>query len=229
MAEVSVSFVLDLLVKAGINPNPHTPHNLPERTTSAERFVGRAAELQRLAKKLAPEGSRLYLTGMGGVGKSELSIQHAYDHLEHYRGGIVRLDARQGLSAMAAQLVTFFRGRFPAVALPDDTSPLDLLPVCWSQWPASTTPPEPVLLILDDQRGDNLPEAGGDQEGYGAERLLFQGLPPRFRRLITQREPAPTGALALELPLLQRPASLELLALQAGEGGGVRLQGQQLQ
>ncbi|MFM8967728.1 MAG: hypothetical protein ACKOGI_07230, partial [Vulcanococcus sp.] len=204
-------------------PN-HTPHNLPERTTSAERFVGRAAELQRLADLLTPEGCRVYLTGMGGVGESELAIQHAYDHLEHYRGGIVRLDARQGLSAMAAQLVSFFRGRFPAVVLPDDTSPLELLPVCWSQWPASTTPPEPVLLILDDQRGENLPEAGGDQEGYGAERLLFQGLPPRFRRLITQREPAPKGALTLELPLLQRPASLELLALQAGEGGEARLQ-----
>jgi len=223
-AEVLRSFVLELLVRAGLNPNPHTPHNLPERTTSAERFVGRAAELQSLAKKLAPEGSRVYLTGMGGVGKSELAVQHAYDHLEHYRGGIVRLDARQGLSAMAAQLVTFFRGRFPAVVLADDTSPLELLPVCWSQWPASTTPPEPVLMILDDQRGENLPAKQGDQEGYGAERLLFQGLPPRFRRLITQREPAPIGALTLELPLLERPASLELLALQAGEGGGVRLQ-----
>ncbi|MFM8673510.1 MAG: hypothetical protein ACKOCA_00420, partial [Vulcanococcus sp.] len=186
--------------------------------------MGRAAELQRLADLLAPENRRVYLTGMGGVGKSELAVQHAYDHLEHYRGGIVRLDARQGLSAMAAQLVTFFRGRFPAVALPDDTSPLDLLPMCWSQWLASATPPEPVLLILDDQRGENLPGNQGDQEGYGAERLLFQGLPPRFRRLITQREPAPTGALALELPLLQRPASLKLLALQAGEGGEARLQ-----
>ena len=80
-------------------PESHTPHNLPERTTSAERFVGRAAELQCLAVLLAPEGRRVYLTGMGGVGKSELAVQHAYDHLEHYRGGILRLDARQGLSS----------------------------------------------------------------------------------------------------------------------------------
>ena len=73
-----------------------TPHNLPERTTSAERFVGRSQELEQIKRLLAPEGSRSYLTGMGGMGKSELAIQHAYNHLEHYSGGIVRLDARQG-------------------------------------------------------------------------------------------------------------------------------------
>jgi tetratricopeptide (TPR) repeat protein len=224
VAEVSVSFVLDLLVKAGLNPNPYTPHNLPDRTTSSERFVGREAELQHLAELLTPEGSRVYLTGMGGVGKSELALQHAYDNLDRYRGGIVRLDGRQGLAAMASQLVTFFRGAFPQVALPDDTSPTELLPVCWSQWPAGSDPPEPVLLILDDQRGENLPDDSGDNRGYAAERQLSAGLPPRFRRLISQREPAPTGTRAIELPLLQREASLKLLALQAGEGGPSRIE-----
>ncbi len=217
-AEVLRSFVLDLLVKAGFSPNLYAPHNLPDRTTNPDRFVGRAAELQRLADLLAPESSRVYLTGMGGVGKSELALQHAYDHLERYSGGIVRLDARQGLVAMASQVVSFVRGTFPAVNLPDDQSksPIELLPLCWSQWPAGATPPEPVLLILDDQRGD--------AEGYAAERQLLAGLPPRFRRLLTQREPAPTGTKAIDLPLLQREASLELLALQAGEGGPERLE-----
>jgi hypothetical protein len=157
--------------------------------------VGRAAELQRLTALLAPEGSRVVLTGMGGVGKSELASQHACDALDRYQGGIVRLDARQGLSAMASQLVLFFRKTFPAVRLPDDKSPGELLRLCWSQWPAVATPPEPVLLILDDQPGD--------AEGYAAERQLVAGLPPRFRRLLTQREPAPTGAKALALSVLQ--------------------------
>ncbi|MFN6338072.1 MAG: hypothetical protein ACK41W_04985 [Cyanobacteriota bacterium] len=224
VAEVSVSFVLDLLVKAGLNPNPYTPHNLPDRATRAERFVGREAELQRLAELLSPEGSRVYLTGMGGVGKSELALQHAYDNLDRYRGGIVRLDARQGLAAMASQLVTFFRAAFPKVALPDDMSPTELLPVCWSQWPAGSDSPEPVLLILDDQRGENLPDDSVDIRGYAAERQLFAGLPHRFRRLISQREPAPTGTRAIELPLLQREASLKLLTLQAGEGGPSRIE-----
>ena len=92
---------------------PYTPHNLPERTTSAERFVGRSLELEQLKSLLVPEGSRAYLTGMGGVGKSELAIQHAYDSFDLYRGGILRLDARQGLDAMAVQVVTFFRESSP--------------------------------------------------------------------------------------------------------------------
>jgi hypothetical protein len=101
-------------------PNPtlpaETPHNLPERTTSAERFVGRSQELEQLKSLLAPEGSRAHLTGMGGVGKSELAIQHAYDSFALYRGRILRLDARQGLDAMAVQVVTLSRGVFPDLA-----------------------------------------------------------------------------------------------------------------
>jgi tetratricopeptide (TPR) repeat protein len=198
---------------------PHTPHNLPELTTSAERFVGRSQELEQLKRLLAPEGSRAYLTGMGGVGKSELAIQHAYGSFALYRGGIVRLDARQGLDAMALQVVTFCRGVFPDLTLPEDKSPTDLLPLCWSQWPASANPSEPVLLILDDQLGD--------KGGYEAERKLLEGLPPRFRRLITQRQTASTNAQAIELPLLERADSLELLALQAGEGGTDRLKAEE--
>jgi hypothetical protein len=181
--------------------------------------VGRSQELEQLKSLLAPEGSRAYLTGMGGVGKSELAIQHAYGSFDLYRGGIVRLDARQGLNAMALQVVTFCRGVFPDLALPEDKSPADLLPLCWSQWPVSANPPEPVLLILDDQRGD--------KGGYEAERKLLEGLPPRFRRLITQRETAPTNAQAIELPLLERADSLGLLALQAEEGGAVRLKAEE--
>jgi tetratricopeptide (TPR) repeat protein len=181
--------------------------------------VGRSQDLEQLKSLLALEGSRAYLTGMGGVGKSELAIQHAYGSFDLYRGGIVRLDARQGLDAMALQVVTFFRGVFPDLALPEDKSPTELLPLCWSQWPASANPLEPVLLILDDQRGD--------KGGYEAERKLLEGLPPRFRRLITQRETAPTNAQSMELPLLEREASLELLALQAGEGGTHRLKAEE--
>ncbi|MEB3335178.1 MAG: tetratricopeptide repeat protein [Cyanobacteriota bacterium] len=191
------------------------PNNLPIRSTSAQRFVGRTAELQRLDDLLAPEGSRVFVTGLGGVGKSELAVQHAYDSLERYSGGILRLDAHQGLSAMASQVVAFFRGAFPGVALPRDTSPPDLLPFCWRQWPAATLPPEPVLLLLDDHRGD--------QEGYAVERQLCEGLPPRFRRLITQRETGPTGAQGIDLPLLRRGAALDLLMFQAGTGGNERI------
>jgi tetratricopeptide (TPR) repeat protein len=196
-------------------PNTHTPHNLRYRTTSPDRFVGRATELQRLSQLLAPEGSRVYLTGMGGVGKSELALQHAYDSLEHYIGGIVRFDARLGVETIAKHLVVFFRSSFPSVSLPEDKNPLELLPFCWSQWPSTANPPEPVLIILDDQQpGDG---------ASGLERNLFQGLPRRFHRLITQCQSAPTGEREISLSVLNRENALHLLALQAGTGGEERL------
>ena len=196
-------------------PNTHTPHNLRYRTTSPNRFVGRATELQRLAQLLAPEGSRVYLTGMGGVGKSELALQHAYDALERYTGGIVRFDARLGVESIAKHLVVFFRSSFPSVSLPEDKNPLELLPFCWSQWPSNAIQPEPVLIILDDQQS-------GDGAS-GLERDLFQGLPRRFHLLITQCQSAPTGAREISLSVLNRENALHLLALQAGTGGEERL------
>ncbi len=94
--------------------------------------MGRSQELARLGSLLAPDASRAYLTGMDGVGKSELAIQHAYDSIDVYRDGMLRLNARQGLEAMAQQVVTCFRGLFPEGGLPEDRSPTELLPVCWS-------------------------------------------------------------------------------------------------
>jgi tetratricopeptide (TPR) repeat protein len=186
-------------------PASHTPHNLPDRTTPPDRFVGREARLNELTKLLEPQGSRVLLTGMGGVGKSELALQYAYANLEHYRGGIVLLDARQGYEGMAAEVISFVRGRFPDL-LPDKGPPEELLPLCWSQWPAAGSPPEPVLLLLDD-----LP---GDGAGVDSARRLCQGLPPRFRRLITRREKGPSGVSSIDLEVLQRPDALRLLGLQ---------------
>ena len=184
----------------------HTPHNLPERTTTPEHFVGRDAQLEKLGELLAAPGSRVLLTGMGGVGKSELALQHAYGQLVHYRGGIVRVDARQGFDGMAAQVIAFVRGTFPEL-LPEKGPPDELLPLCWSQWPAAAAEPEPVLLLLDD--------LASDADGAKSEERLCQGLPPRFRRLITRREKAPRNARSLDLERLQRPDALRLLSFHA--------------
>jgi tetratricopeptide (TPR) repeat protein len=143
---------------------------------------------------------------MGGVGKSELALQHAYGQLVHYRGGIVRVDARQGFDGMAAQVIAFVRGTFPEL-LPEKGPPEELLPLCWSQWHAAAAEPEPVLLLLDD-----LPS---DADGARSEERLCQGLPPRFRRLITRREKAPRNARSLDLERLQRPDALRLLSFHA--------------
>ena len=193
-------------------PGSYTPHNLPLLTTLPEAFVGRNEELDKLTKLLHPPGSRVLITGMGGVGKSELALQHSYRQMDFYRGGIVRLDARQGYELMAAEVVSFVRSRFhgivPARAGTNDLPTEELLARCWNLWPHEMDPPEPVLLIFDGQ--------GGDADSQASEAQLCLGLPPRFRRLITQLAPAPPGLNALELSVLDRPTALALLSLQVG-------------
>ena len=195
-------------------PGSYTPHNLPLLTTLPEAFVGRNEELDKLTKLLQPPGSRVLITGMGGVGKSELALQHSYAQMDFYRGGIVRLDARQGYELMATEVISFVRSRFhgvvPVRAGTNDLPTEELLARCWNLWPHEKDPPEPVLLIFDGQ--------GSDAESQAIEGQLCLGLPPRFRRLITQLAPAPSPGLnaSLELPTLDRPTALALLRLQVG-------------
>jgi tetratricopeptide (TPR) repeat protein len=223
-AEVLRSFVLDLLVNAGQippppKPNPqlpqsHTPHNLPDRNTDPSRFVGRNLQREQLLELISPVGSRVFLTGMGGVGKSELALQVARSALDQFPGGVVQLDGRQGFEAMATELIGFVRRSF-ADLLPKEGSPEELLGLCWNRWPSAANPPEPVLLVLDD-----LPECA---EGQSREDRLCQGLPPRFRRLITRREVVSAGVASINLEVLQRPDALRLLRLQAGAQGEQRI------
>lgn len=80
------------------------PHNLPTRETS---FIGRDLELVRIAK-LINEHRLVTLVGPGGVGKSRLAIQVAYEYLknEHFKDGItfVAMDALTSPTAIPASI-----------------------------------------------------------------------------------------------------------------------------
>ncbi len=65
-----------------------TPNNLPQQLTS---FVGRERELAE-AKRLLGETRLLTLLGMGGHGKTRLSLQIAADMLEEFSDGVWFLD-----------------------------------------------------------------------------------------------------------------------------------------
>jgi predicted ATPase/class 3 adenylate cyclase len=65
-----------------------TPNNLPQQVTS---FIGRERELADIKELL--EGTRLLtLLGMGGLGKTRLSLQIAADVLERYPDGVWFVD-----------------------------------------------------------------------------------------------------------------------------------------
>ena len=80
-----------------------TPNNLPVSTTA---LVGRAAELEQLARLLRGDTVRLVtLTGPGGIGKTRLAVQAATDALEHFADGVFFVDlahAREPIAVLVA-------------------------------------------------------------------------------------------------------------------------------
>jgi tetratricopeptide (TPR) repeat protein len=68
-------------------PYPIPVHNLPLPSVS---FVGRQDELEELARRLAEGGRtaitqpRRAITGLGGIGKTQLALRYAYTHLADY-------------------------------------------------------------------------------------------------------------------------------------------------
>jgi predicted ATPase/class 3 adenylate cyclase/Tfp pilus assembly protein PilF len=64
------------------------PHNLPQQATS---FIGREREVAE-AKRLLEHTRLLTLLGMGGLGKTRLSLQIASDILENYVDGVWFVD-----------------------------------------------------------------------------------------------------------------------------------------
>ena len=65
-----------------------TPNNLPQQATS---FIGRETELAE-AKRLLGGTRLLTLLGMGGLGKTRLSLQIAADVLDQYPDGVWFVD-----------------------------------------------------------------------------------------------------------------------------------------
>lgn len=103
-------------------PPPQTlsrlPNNLPVQMT---RFVGRGAELARLAPVVGA-GNVVILTGPGGCGKTRLALQLAAGHAQAFADGVwfvefAELDAGADVEAVAAVVAD----RLGAHALPGET------------------------------------------------------------------------------------------------------------
>ncbi|MFB2880892.1 hypothetical protein [Floridanema aerugineum] len=118
------------LIKGGQGGS--TPENIPP--SNSIEFVGRDKQLTELHQLLQNNSQVVIaaINGMGGVGKTELAIQYATQHLLDYPGGICWVNA-QGLLA-GLQILRFAEIQFNIVP-PDDWELADKLQYCWSNLP----------------------------------------------------------------------------------------------
>ncbi|NCS27496.1 MAG: tetratricopeptide repeat protein [Microcystis aeruginosa F13-15] len=179
-------------------PGAEVPHNLAKARTGAVNFVGREDAMVQLHHQLQQQeriAITAVVTGMAGVGKTELALQYALHHKKKstYPGGICWIGVQA--ETVGVQLLNFAKsllGLFP----PEDLNLRGQLDYCWARW----QPPGDVLLILDDVHQYE------EIQDY---------LPPqeqRFKVLITTRQHWLAASFEqLRLPVLSESAALALL------------------
>jgi tetratricopeptide (TPR) repeat protein len=168
------------------------PHNLPY--SGVTQFVGREAELKQLHQQLQT-GTTIAISsisGMGGIGKTELALQYAYQHLklQTYPGSICWLRAREDLGI---QIVSFAQTRLDLFP-PEDLELAEKVTWCWRHWQQGK-----VLVVLD------------DVQDYQNIRSLLPAAESRFRIVLTTRLRLGSPIQNLEIEVLTLAASLDLL------------------
>ncbi|AKG24489.1 NB-ARC domain-containing protein [Calothrix sp. 336/3] len=176
--------------------------------SGTKNFVGRGEELELIHEKLHQENNTVAISavsGMGGVGKTELAIKYAREHTDDYPGGICWLNVRD--ANIAAEIIQFVQLKMGLEVPQQDFhgNPLTLIQQvawCWQNW----QPPEGlVLVVLDDVT--NL-------QGFA------ELIPPnhRFRILMTTRlRDIDTNVEEISLDVLSPEEGLQLLINILGE------------
>lgn len=183
-----------------ISPN-HSPNNIP--FTGTLSFVGREKTLEGLHTLLREPVSRVQpvaLSGMGGVGKTELAIQYAQRYADAYRAGVCWISARRfdadNNASIPSQIVTFAE-IYLGVEIPASfISAYDRLTYCWRHWP-----PGEVLLLFD------------DVDSYSDISPHYLPRDVRFKIILTTRLNLSDPVRNFSIDVLDRKDSLKLLTL----------------
>ena len=129
--------------------NKENSHNLPN--SGIAQFVGRADVLTQLDQQLQ-KGDRVAistLTGMPGIGKSELALQYAWRDWpkQTYRGGLCCLnvaDSDPGLSILSFAQIHL------GLTLPEEGELVERVRYVWQGWLKNEQ--DQTLIIFDDVR-----------------------------------------------------------------------------
>jgi tetratricopeptide (TPR) repeat protein len=165
-------------------------------------FVGREKELRELAQRLTPGSGSLVgvhaaVTGMGGVGKSQLAIEYAHRYGPRYPGGVFWLNMESADNAVNEVAACGGPEGMNLPSVSDMTTPeqATLAQKHWQEDPAAR------LLLFDNAEDPELVEKWRPKTG-------------RCAVLITSRRsywPARMGVQPVPIETLPRPSSIELL------------------
>lgn len=163
--------------------------NIPYTIVSSDRFFGRSQEISEL-HNLLQQHDWVAITGMTGIGKTELAIQYTQQYKSDYPGGICWVDADDNV---VFQLIEFSRTYFPHFKLREGLDATNQIKCCWQQWQEGK-----VLIVID------------NVTDYNKEVKL--SLPPqlsRFKVLIITEEKL--SIVRLDLEALKPQDALDLL------------------
>ena len=185
----------------------HQPnsHNLPN--SGVAQFVGRAEVLTQLDRQLQ-QSDRVAistLTGMGGIGKSELALQYAWQEWpkQAYRGGICWLNVAEsdpGLSILSFAQIHL------GLTLPDEGELVERVRYVWQGWLKNEQ--DQTLIIFDDVR-----------DYQQIKDYLPSQTDQRFKVIITTRLKELSAKIqTLHVDILQPEAALDLLRSYVTDG-----------
>ncbi|MCB9077748.1 MAG: hypothetical protein H6631_09170 [Anaerolineaceae bacterium] len=178
-------------------------------------FVGRQADLMSLARSLTGDRpaviSQAALTGLGGIGKTQLAVEYAHRYGQYFAGGVFWLNFTQAETIPAEIAVCggpAGLGLYPdqtGLALPDQVA---LVRSAWQS-------PLPRLLIFDNCEDEALLAHYRPTSGGG--RILVTSRRSRWSRAL--------GVTTVKLATLARADSIALLLkfrpdLVGGRGAG---------
>lgn len=170
--------------------------NIGGKGISTEQFKGREEKLNELHSSLQNQetNSLTAVTGMIGVGKTELAIQYAYQYFNFYGGGVAFFNAKN----FAKELVDFARSQFSNFTTEENIPLKQQVQACYTKWGKQN---EKVLLIID-KINDN----------YEEEIEPYLPRNNRFKILLTSRKNIKSFKVnGIELDIFTENEALSLL------------------